>query len=535
MHISATTSSRELVATPSAPAPTTGPREWGDIAAQPEKLPTQPVGTVVEADARPRAKPGFERFDFGGPNDGGRGASPYELASDAASRLRIAVGAEEARDPRLGPRPRRRGDGRRGRLLLPAEREACPPSTLLRLSRLPRREPKTFEGFDSDPGPGRGRAGQLPSLAATSTRTATSPVGPGGIGRRTSQGLRARVLHAGLRPTTSRRPSSGTGCRVVSRLPCSSAPQAGSGRSPRCIGRRVSVVAMPGGIGPRPHGGRGGGGARPGAAAGPIVYEEAHYLEALRGEALGGRRHTRGRAPTSKLLDALGAGTPNERRRRGEPSIGARDNLSALGAPRDGGRAARLRPDGGRRRGDFCSALEEMTRVEVAGARRDRPAAHTLLGFHVREGPRRLRLGLPAGRAEGARRGARHAQVHRARRERAARGQAGRRQRPTSPWPSASGRPRGARGEVHGLRQARRGPPGRPGARHPEEATPRITAHSKLLVIDELGYLASGEGRRRPALPADLDATSRGPPSSPPTSGSAAGEGVRRRHWRRAP
>lgn len=80
----------------------------------------------------------------------GAGASPYELASDAASRLGIAVGAEElatlASDLDLG-------DGEMAAVAatfsyLAEKRRLASIETLLRLSRLPRREPKTFEGFD---------------------------------------------------------------------------------------------------------------------------------------------------------------------------------------------------------------------------------------------------------------------------------------------------------------------------------------------------------------------------------------------------
>ena len=39
--------------------------QWETSPAQPEELPTQPVGTVVEQIAPLRTKPGFERFDFG--------------------------------------------------------------------------------------------------------------------------------------------------------------------------------------------------------------------------------------------------------------------------------------------------------------------------------------------------------------------------------------------------------------------------------------------------------------------------------------
>ena len=96
----------------------------------------------------------------------GAGASPYELASDAASRLGIAVGAEElatlASDLDLG-------DGEMAAVAatfsyLAEKRRLASIETLLRLSRLPRREPKTFEGFDFSRIQGRDAAalGKLP-------------------------------------------------------------------------------------------------------------------------------------------------------------------------------------------------------------------------------------------------------------------------------------------------------------------------------------------------------------------------------------
>ena len=95
--------------------------------------------------------------------------STYELASDAASRLGIAVGAEElatlASDLDLG-------DGEMAAVAatfsyLAEKRRLASIETLLRLSRLPRREPKTFEGFDFTRIQGRDAAalGKLPSLA----------------------------------------------------------------------------------------------------------------------------------------------------------------------------------------------------------------------------------------------------------------------------------------------------------------------------------------------------------------------------------
>lgn len=108
----------------------------------------------------------------------GAGASPYELASDAASRLGIAVGAEElatlASDLDLG-------DGEMAAVAatfsyLAEKRRLASIETLLRLSRLPRREPKTFEGFDFSRIQGRDAAGWASSRRwPTSTRTATSP------------------------------------------------------------------------------------------------------------------------------------------------------------------------------------------------------------------------------------------------------------------------------------------------------------------------------------------------------------------------
>lgn len=117
----------------------------------------------------------------------GAGASPYELASDAASRLGIAVGAEElatlASDLDLG-------DGEMAAVAatfsyLAEKRRLASIETLLRLCRLPRREPKTFEGFDFSRIQGRDAAalGKLPSLADLYAHRNVAFVGPGGIGK----------------------------------------------------------------------------------------------------------------------------------------------------------------------------------------------------------------------------------------------------------------------------------------------------------------------------------------------------------------
>lgn len=189
VHIYSDDLSRELVAhAVGAGADSWCEGQWETSPAQPEELPTQPVGTVVEQIAPPRTKPGFERFDFGGGRMmAGAGASPYELASDAASRLGIAVGAEElatlASDLDLG-------DGEMAAVAatfsyLAEKRRLASIETLLRLSRLPRREPKTFEGFDFSRIQGRDAAalGKLPSLADLYAHRNVAFVGPGGIGK----------------------------------------------------------------------------------------------------------------------------------------------------------------------------------------------------------------------------------------------------------------------------------------------------------------------------------------------------------------
>lgn len=105
----------------------------------------------------------------------------------AASRLGIAVGAEElatlASDLDLG-------DGEMAAVAatfsyLAEKRRLASIETLLRLSRLPRREPKTFEGFDFSRIQGRDAAalGKLPSLADLYAHRNVAFVGPGGIGK----------------------------------------------------------------------------------------------------------------------------------------------------------------------------------------------------------------------------------------------------------------------------------------------------------------------------------------------------------------
>lgn len=76
----------------------------------------------------------------------------------------------------------------------------------------------------------------------------------------------------------------------------------------RCMGRRVGVVAMPGGQVRVRMAGEEVAAHDPGAAAGPIVYEEAHYLEALEGKRWADGDIREAARANLELLDALGAG-----------------------------------------------------------------------------------------------------------------------------------------------------------------------------------------------------------------------------------
>ena len=108
---------------------------------------------------------------------GNAAKSPYELASEAAARLGIALAASElatlASDHDMG-------DAEVGALAvtfdyLAEKRRQASIETLLRLSRLPRREPKTFDGFDFSRIQGRvATTREALPRSPTSTRTATS-------------------------------------------------------------------------------------------------------------------------------------------------------------------------------------------------------------------------------------------------------------------------------------------------------------------------------------------------------------------------
>ena len=113
--------------------------------------------------------------------------SAYELAGEAAALLGIALGADElaalASDHDMG-------DAEVAALAtafsyLAGKRRQASIETLLRLSRLPRREPKTFGGFDFSRTRGRdARAlAKLPALADLHARRNVAFIGPGGIGK----------------------------------------------------------------------------------------------------------------------------------------------------------------------------------------------------------------------------------------------------------------------------------------------------------------------------------------------------------------
>jgi DNA replication protein DnaC len=116
-----------------------------------------------------------------------RERSPYALASEAAARLGLQLTAAEvatlASDHDMG-------GAELGALAvtfdyLAEKRRRASIETLLRLSRLPRREPKTFDGFDFSRIQGRdaGALAKLPALADLYARRNVAFIGPGGIGK----------------------------------------------------------------------------------------------------------------------------------------------------------------------------------------------------------------------------------------------------------------------------------------------------------------------------------------------------------------
>ena len=116
-----------------------------------------------------------------------RERSPYALASEAAARLGPRPAAAEvaalASDHDMG-------DAELGALAvtfdyLAEKRRRASIETLLRLSRLPRREPKTFDGFDFSRTRGRdaGALAKLPALADLYAHRNVAFIGPGGIGK----------------------------------------------------------------------------------------------------------------------------------------------------------------------------------------------------------------------------------------------------------------------------------------------------------------------------------------------------------------
>ena len=129
---------------------------------------------------------------------GNAAKSPYELASEAAARLGIALAASElatlASDHDMG-------DAEVGALAvtfdyLAEKRRQASIETLLRLSRLPRREPKTFDGFDFSRIQGRdaGMLRKLPALQTLRLKNGTGPSVP--VKTFLSETFQKTLLHA---------------------------------------------------------------------------------------------------------------------------------------------------------------------------------------------------------------------------------------------------------------------------------------------------------------------------------------------------
>ena len=113
--------------------------------------------------------------------------SAFSVICDRASALGLSIGAEELAAFASG---RDLGGGEPAAIAdllahLVEKRKESTIETLLRLSRLPRREPRTFGNFDFSRIQGRdaGALGKLPALADLHARRNVAFIGPGGIGK----------------------------------------------------------------------------------------------------------------------------------------------------------------------------------------------------------------------------------------------------------------------------------------------------------------------------------------------------------------
>ena len=111
----------------------------------------------------------------------------YAAVCEAAARLGVALSCEElatlASDHNMGE-AELKAIGQTFSYLAEKRRQASI-ETLLRLSRLPRREPKTFDNFDFSRIQGKDAAAltKLPALADLHTHRNVAFIGPGGIGK----------------------------------------------------------------------------------------------------------------------------------------------------------------------------------------------------------------------------------------------------------------------------------------------------------------------------------------------------------------
>lgn len=162
-----------------------------------------------------------------------RDEGTYASICETAARLGVQIAPEElaalASDNDMGE-SELRALGQTFSYLAEKRRQASI-ETLLRLSRLPRREPKTFDNFDFSRIQGRDAAalGKLPALADLYARRNVAFIGPGGIGKThlaqaygracCLRGLKTYYIKANeLRDRLSRAAERGGASRVVATL-----------------------------------------------------------------------------------------------------------------------------------------------------------------------------------------------------------------------------------------------------------------------------------------------------------------------------
>ena len=155
------------------------------VTEQPEERPTAPVKIHIQQLNPPPYDSGFSKFNFEG--DCGMNNSLFEQIQDAAEYLNLDLNAQEMAQLAVGHEYSEENIRIVAEMFtyLQQKKKENIVSTLLRLSRLPLKEPKTFESFDFGQLHGKQTDAlrNLPSLSALYAHKNLAFIGPQGVGK----------------------------------------------------------------------------------------------------------------------------------------------------------------------------------------------------------------------------------------------------------------------------------------------------------------------------------------------------------------